>query len=542
MHAEIRTFLQEVKSKFPDFFQNKNILEVGSLDINGSPREYFDNCNYTGVDIGSGKGVDIIKPIHEFFPVIVENDTVLYDNPALYDAVVSTEMLEHDIHWEKSLKKMVELLKPGGLFILTCAGPKRPEHGTKATDTFSSPYTTDYYRNISVEDFIQHVPRKEFSTYIISYGRGGEDLLFYGVKLKEGEVTAPVIKELTTAPCMLCPLPVTVGIPTKNRYETLRLTLLSIAMQNRVPNELIIVDDSDEPLDIRTDQDTFYILKMLNARGVDWKVRFGEKKGQHLSHQLIQRIAKNELIFRIDDDEIAEANVINHLYELMTEGVGAVGCSVLMPDPAPLPAGVENKISLDMSSPNVQWFVFRGIKEAEHLYSCFMYRRGIAEYETELSTVSHREETLFSYSIFKKGYKLLITGDVKVWHFRADKGGIRTFNNPALWEHDEQIFRSRLIEMGDSDNGKKIIVLDNGLGDHFAFKTILPKLRMRYPELVLATCFPDAFWDYPDIKQISIAEAKLLFGNIDRFNIYKFMIDKRWKGTLVDAFIELYLK
>lgn len=170
MHQECFNFLIEIRNKMPELFINKRVLEAGSLDINGTARFLFTNSEYIGLDLQEGKGVDIVSPIHE------------YKYPSSFDAVVSTEMLEHDKHWKDSLKVMYDNLKSKGMFLFTCAGPTRPEHGTTRTDTYSSPFTTDYYKNISVEDFESVLPKSLFSIYNLQYYRGQEDLYFFGIK------------------------------------------------------------------------------------------------------------------------------------------------------------------------------------------------------------------------------------------------------------------------------------------------------------------------------------------------------------------------
>ena len=45
-----------------------------------------------------------------------------------YDVVVCTEVLEHVADWFGVLRSAHIALKPGGLLILTCAGPGRPPH------------------------------------------------------------------------------------------------------------------------------------------------------------------------------------------------------------------------------------------------------------------------------------------------------------------------------------------------------------------------------------------------------------------------------
>jgi SAM-dependent methyltransferase len=166
-----------VKRKFPDFFKNKRVIDFGSLDINGSNRQFFENCEYTGLDIGPGKNVDIVSRAHE------------YSAPdASYDVVVSTEMFEHDKFLHLSLPNMVRVLKPGGLFFWTCAAPGRPEHGTRRSEPTASPFTSkegegwdDFYENVD-EAKVRSILDIDniFSEY--SFNILGCDIRFYGIK------------------------------------------------------------------------------------------------------------------------------------------------------------------------------------------------------------------------------------------------------------------------------------------------------------------------------------------------------------------------
>lgn len=343
------------------------------------------------------------------------------------------------------------------------------------------------------------------------------------------------------------PLPekvkITVGIPTKNRYDSLSHTLLSIAFQTYTPIEVIIVDDTPEPINLTTLPLYEYVFKLLDEKKIEWKVIFGKKQGQHHSHQFIQEVAKGDLIFRIDDDEIAQPDVLEKLVPMMTKGVGAVAPCVMLPNSERLPMGLENTIAT-IGSPNIQWYKWGGVKDAEHLYSCFLYRKGIARYELSLSNKAHREETIFSYSIKRAGYNLLVNGYARVWHWRMPNGGIRSDNNEQDYHHDEGVFNSLLSIWGVAKEESKMIVLDCGLGDHWAFKTLLPELTKKYPKITIAACFPDVFYDYPDIKLISIADAKMIYGDINAFQVYRYLWewnDKGEKMHLIDGFRKLYL-
>lgn len=170
MHRSVLNFIARVKERYPANFINKNVLEVGSLDINGSVRQFFTKCNYTGLDIIQGAGVDVVSPVHKYQP------------GKLFDTIISTEMLEHDCHWRKSLRQMEKLLKPGGLLLITAAGHGRAEHGTTASSPGSSPATNNYYCNVTAQKLAGSLQLENFSQWDISYIRC--DIRFYGVKLQ----------------------------------------------------------------------------------------------------------------------------------------------------------------------------------------------------------------------------------------------------------------------------------------------------------------------------------------------------------------------
>ena len=177
-HAAQFEFCKYVKSLHLEFFQNSVVLDCGSLDINGSTRPLFNNCEYTGIDIGPGKGVDIVSKIHEF-----------RKPPDTYDVVISTECFEHDMYYVQSLQNIVRVLRPGGLFVFSCATTGRPEHGTKRTSISDAPHLVNYdtwcnyYKNLTEED-IRHVLDidETFSQYQFSTNTMYKDLYFWGLK------------------------------------------------------------------------------------------------------------------------------------------------------------------------------------------------------------------------------------------------------------------------------------------------------------------------------------------------------------------------
>jgi SAM-dependent methyltransferase len=139
MHPSVLEFL---KRALPgDVIPGKSILEVGSQNVNGSPRDVLPwktASRYVGVDGGPGTDVDIVCDASDLVKRFGEN---------AFDIVISTEMLEHAKEWQVAVTQMKRVLKPEGTLIITTRSPGFPYHA----------YPNDYWR-FTKEDF-----RKIFS-------------------------------------------------------------------------------------------------------------------------------------------------------------------------------------------------------------------------------------------------------------------------------------------------------------------------------------------------------------------------------------------
>lgn len=105
-----------------DFFQKYcrpgiKVLDVGSLDVNGSLRPIFENCHYTGLDMCPGKNVDVVANAHQ---LPFGND--------FFDVVLSSSNFEHDEMFWLTFREMCRVVKPGGL-VYICVPSSGDYHG-----------------------------------------------------------------------------------------------------------------------------------------------------------------------------------------------------------------------------------------------------------------------------------------------------------------------------------------------------------------------------------------------------------------------------
>jgi SAM-dependent methyltransferase len=107
---------ESVRRAHPDAFHRRRVLEVGSGNVNGSVRHFFTECDYTGVDWRAAPDVDVICLAHD----------MAFEQP--FDVIISASMLEHDPYWRASLDRMVDLLKPDGILMLSWGAAHNPEH------------------------------------------------------------------------------------------------------------------------------------------------------------------------------------------------------------------------------------------------------------------------------------------------------------------------------------------------------------------------------------------------------------------------------
>jgi len=169
-HPQQMAFVAHLKDRFPQYFKAQKVLEVGSLNLNGTIRSFFEQCMYLGVDVGPGPGVDMVA----------KGEDLTFD-AGQFDVVCSTECFEHAPRWADIFNNMTRMSK--GLVFFTCATTGRPEHGTKRSNPWDSPHTAgDYYMNVTEADVREKCDLSQFEDFGFQVDDEAHDLYFWGIK------------------------------------------------------------------------------------------------------------------------------------------------------------------------------------------------------------------------------------------------------------------------------------------------------------------------------------------------------------------------
>ena len=171
-HEAQREYFTRLRNQFPQYFTGVKVLEIGSLNINGTVKDFFTATEYVGVDVAPGEGVD----------VVAQGEELTYPDNS-FDVVVSAECFEHNPEWVATFQNMWRM--SSDFVVMTCASTGRPEHGTTASKPEDSPYTLewDYYGNLTEADLREHFDIDFlFTEYSFEYNSAACDLYFYGRK------------------------------------------------------------------------------------------------------------------------------------------------------------------------------------------------------------------------------------------------------------------------------------------------------------------------------------------------------------------------
>ncbi len=110
--------------------RGKTVLEIGSLNVNGSLRQYVESLKpekYIGMDIKEGKDVDLVCDAENIIDSFGKES---------FDVIISTETLEHVRNWRKVISQIKNVCKLNGIILIT----------TRSKGFAFHEYPNDYWR------------------------------------------------------------------------------------------------------------------------------------------------------------------------------------------------------------------------------------------------------------------------------------------------------------------------------------------------------------------------------------------------------------
>jgi SAM-dependent methyltransferase len=141
MHAQAHGFVMRSVNGLPPL---RSVIEFGGRDVNGSVRPLFAVAEtYVSIDRIPGPGVDVVGDALSYVPV------------ELVDCVVCCEVLEHTPHARELVQHAMDCLKPGGVFIMTCATVGRLPHSTVTGGPLLG---NEFYANVEASDLASWLP------------------------------------------------------------------------------------------------------------------------------------------------------------------------------------------------------------------------------------------------------------------------------------------------------------------------------------------------------------------------------------------------
>lgn len=215
---------------------------------------------------------------------------------------------------------------------------------------------------------------------------------------------------------------VSVIIPTLNRRKTLIETLEGFRSQSYQDFEIIIVDQSSNPI---TSREVPFLDEKLKIFPVSFK-------GSHKARNYGVKKAKGEILIFVDDDVlIKERNFLkNHVKHYQNSQIGAVVGRVIQPWEE------EDKPTLKVGNISKNLLIVKGgfnSREAQYtrgLIGCnFSTRKKIflklEGFDENFKGTAYFEETDFGLRLIQEGWKILFEPKAKLKHLAYQRGGVR---------------------------------------------------------------------------------------------------------------------
>ena len=258
-----------------------------------------------------------------------------------------------------------------------------------------------------------------------------------------------------------------IHIASKDRAGEVGLLLTSLLSQTYKNFDVLILDDGSK-VPLMSFYFVTYLINRLKVDGHNVKIiRNDIASGVSAARQqMVEWTMKNtncKYICRIDDDSIADKDLLLKMKEGIDNGYDLMGCIV------PFIATDLQKRDIKEVEPIIGecWIDDKGelflnmddcylgyseekILPTHHFRSSCLYKRELHEkgvdYNSRLSKNGFREEQIFSFKAISKGFKLGIHTGAICWHLQTPSGGERntmnmgTFNQGVFEETTKRLF------------------------------------------------------------------------------------------------------
>ena len=306
-------------------------------------------------------------------------------------------------------------------------------------------------------------------------------------------------------------LTVSVVIITRNRPKELASCIEALMEQTQVPQEIIVVDDSDAGVTDRAR------ARFDTVLWVDGHSKHGRTNGLR---NLGVRRAQGEVIAFLDDDSIAEPGWLEHLLAgFGNVGTGAVGGRVVEETSHVVGNGRIGVFRRGLS-PQGNFFLDPGKPIAvEHMRTCNLavsrkVLKEIGGFEEAYTGMCLRDDSDLCLQIKKAGYTLVFDARAVVRHLASGKAGGFTRTTYALsTQYDNAKNHSFFVIKNRQSHGREVVyyfVIDTSVGLYQWGRSTLKRFL-----LWLACCAGKVVGI---CKAICILTLRRFFKGVDKMN------------------------
>jgi GT2 family glycosyltransferase len=212
-----------------------------------------------------------------------------------------------------------------------------------------------------------------------------------------------------------CIIPATVVICSRNRPELLEDSVQSVLDGYKLPSELIVVDQSDEPHPV--------LRSGTHPRGTVIRYERTNRIGECPAKNLALAVARHEIIVFTDDDVLVSPDWLGSLVRHLVEaGPNTVVTGRVLPAKTDVPGGVVGATKVD-TAPAV--YEGRGGETVLFPMNMAMYRSvytDIGGFDERLGAggrFSEAEDNDYGYRLREAHYRIRYVPDACVYHARG---------------------------------------------------------------------------------------------------------------------------